>query len=73
MPGVHRRYATDRYYTINFGDGLIHRASVKNTIHGPWFLAFCYMDKKEGDPIRGTEEPCEGPPTCLECLEKDYG
>jgi hypothetical protein len=72
MPGVHRRYATNRYYTINVGDGLIHRAFVKNTTRGPWFSAFCYMDKKEGDPIRGAIEPCEDVATCLECLEKDY-
>lgn len=73
MSGVHRRYATDRFYAIHCNDdGLIHRAFVKNTTKGPWFLAFCYMDAAEDEKVRGATEPCEGVATCIACLEKDY-
>lgn len=73
MPGMHRLYATDQYYSIVVGDGLVHGAFVKNTVHGAWFLAFCYLDTPNGVKIRGATEPCTDAVTCLECLEKGYG
>lgn len=65
MPRVYR---TGIYYSINIGDGLIHVAWVKNTIHGPWFLALC-SDANQSQ-VRGAELPCDAQPTCLECLSK---
>jgi hypothetical protein len=64
MSGLPLRYRTDRFYPIACNDSLIHWAWVKNTVHGPWFLAFCNTVEQP----RGAEERSFMQPNCLGCL-----